>query len=460
MKCLAIELNDIALTVARDGEIVARQPGYALREGSAIEIGEAALRRARSHPQAVTNRFWDTLDQETLPSEGDWRETPAALAYRQFEGLWRDHGGGAEAAVLVVPPTFTRKQLGLILGMCRKAGIPVRSLVDSAIAALGAVPPVRQIVVVDMTLHRVTATRVAVDERLRRAAVAEHDHLGLSDFRRRWAAAVGDVCVRTTRYDPMHSADAEQALHDALPGLLERLRTADSAGLELHIGGEPREVSIPKSALAQVAAALNGAIEGLINEVVDPASGEARVLLTHRFADCPGTAEALAAGHGGATLLPADAAVLAVSADAQRYLQPADAVGLLTERPLGDGEATLQPQAPAARAAAAAPGPSHILVDQRIYAVSSEPFVIGTATREGSWGYRAVGALKGVSRRHCSILRDGARTLVRDHSTYGTYVNGQRIDGEATVADGDVVRVGNPGVELRLVREVSADGQA
>ena len=60
-------------------------------------------------------------------------------------------------------------------------------------------------------------------------------------------------------------------------------------------------------------------------------------------------------------------------------------------------------------------------------------------------------AAAGVSRRHCSLRREGERTVLIDHSRYGTWVNGARVRERATVRPGDRVRVGTPGVEFTLI---------
>ena len=70
-------------------------------------------------------------------------------------------------------------------------------------------------------------------------------------------------------------------------------------------------------------------------------------------------------------------------------------------------------------------------------------------------------AAAGVSRRHCSLRREGERTVLIDHSRFGTWINGARVRERATVRPGDRVRVGTPGVEFTLIsaaafaREVS-----
>ena len=57
----------------------------------------------------------------------------------------------------------------------------------------------------------------------------------------------------------------------------------------------------------------------------------------------------------------------------------------------------------------------------------------------------------GVSRAHCEVvMRDGELTL-HDLSRYGTFVNEQKISGEATLQLADVIRLGSPGVDLQAV---------
>jgi pSer/pThr/pTyr-binding forkhead associated (FHA) protein len=49
-----------------------------------------------------------------------------------------------------------------------------------------------------------------------------------------------------------------------------------------------------------------------------------------------------------------------------------------------------------------------------------------------------------VSRKHCAIATWAGRTRVRDlQSRNGTYLNGQRVQGEVGVQDGDQLRVGS-----------------
>ena len=48
-----------------------------------------------------------------------------------------------------------------------------------------------------------------------------------------------------------------------------------------------------------------------------------------------------------------------------------------------------------------------------------------------------------ISRRHCEISQNGDSLKIRDlDSTWGTFVNGQRVNGETPIKAGDAVRIG------------------
>jgi predicted component of type VI protein secretion system len=60
---------------------------------------------------------------------------------------------------------------------------------------------------------------------------------------------------------------------------------------------------------------------------------------------------------------------------------------------------------------------------------------------------------RNVSRRHARLVRENGSLLIEDLGSYnGVRVNGERIDGRSSVADGDVVEIGDYdlGIEGRL----------
>jgi pSer/pThr/pTyr-binding forkhead associated (FHA) protein len=77
--------------------------------------------------------------------------------------------------------------------------------------------------------------------------------------------------------------------------------------------------------------------------------------------------------------------------------------------------------------------------------------VIGTEEVSNTPHITLPRAAAGVSRRHCSLRREGERTVLIDHSRHGTWVNGARVRERAPVRAGDRVRVGTPGIEFTLI---------
>ena len=98
--------------------------------------------------------------------------------------------------------------------------------------------------------------------------------------------------------------------------------------------------------------------------------------------------------------------------------------------------------------------PTHVLYQSVAYPITDEAIVLGSqAAGDGRW-IDLDASSPGVSRRHCSVVRRDGRSLLEDHSRYGTFLNGHRIDGSTVLQSGDVIRLGTPGVELQLIRAV------
>ena len=106
----------------------------------------------------------------------------------------------------------------------------------------------------------------------------------------------------------------------------------------------------------------------------------------------------------------------------------------------------------AAEADTELPTPTHVLYRSHAYRINEKPFLLGAEIPGDAHGVNLTGTLAGVSRKHCSIVRRDDDVVVDDHSTYGTYVNEERVDGSAVLAIGDRLRVGSPGVSVELIQ--------
>ncbi len=459
MSTLALEIHDAGVLAI--GETRPREetppasPGVALADGDALVTGEAAVRRARLLPRHVDHRFWQRLDHEPLARPFRRGLCAADLAHAHLADVWRQVGRGVQRTLLVVPGCYSEAQLGLLLGIARACEIPVTGLVDAAVAAARGAPGQR-LLHLDIHLHRTLATEVLCRGELVRGHLEASDELGLVALRDAWARRISELCVRATRFDPLHSAASEQALYDRLPGWLEQLRDADRCEIAVAAGGEEIPLELERAQLVDaVEAPYARLLEGV--RALRRAGEPLTVLLAHRLAELPGLAEQLAELRD-TRVLPLAAGAAAAGALAARTA---------IEGPLEDGAVPFVTHLPTSGAAAPpaapprlpdvaplpspGPRPTHVLHGSRAWPITAAPFLLGVAAPEGR-GLRLAGATDGISRRHCRLLLEGERALVEDLSTWGTFLNGERVAGRAALAAGDRLRLGSPGVELRLIR--------
>ncbi len=102
--------------------------------------------------------------------------------------------------------------------------------------------------------------------------------------------------------------------------------------------------------------------------------------------------------------------------------------------------------------------PTHVLHAGNAHALTARPLVLGTSSDPQDRGLALPAGTPGVSRRHCTLVRREATVQVEDHSTYGTFVNDERVTGRLALKVGDRLRLGAPGVTLELIRVLPDDG--
>jgi hypothetical protein len=109
--------------------------------------------------------------------------------------------------------------------------------------------------------------------------------------------------------------------------------------------------------------------------------------------------------------------------------------------------------APAPSTASAAPvaRPTHIVYRGVAYPVNGG-LLIGRAKVDERRMIIVDEASTGISRSHCEVVLRHGDVVVRDLSSYGTFVNEKRVSGEEVLHPADVIRIGSPGAELTLVR--------
>lgn len=207
-------------------------PGYSWFDGNQYHFGVPALRTSRRTPKAVNTRFWSQLSTQPLaPPLGPARHT-GDLAHQHLEALHRS-AHQPSTCLLTVPNTMNREQLSLLLGIVQHLPFTIDGLVHRT-ALLAANSGLARGKHVEVQLHQTVVTgfeeQGGVIKALESQTLPGQGLLALQDA---LATRISDIFVAQTRFDPLRSADAEQALYDALPQLLTQLKAATESRLSL-----------------------------------------------------------------------------------------------------------------------------------------------------------------------------------------------------------------------------------
>ena len=442
MTAIGIEAVDAAVVAARDGELLAASPGVALLAAGGPVVGEAAAAALRLQPVLAADRFWSDLSQDALAGAGGQSASHADLVHSHLGALWKAVAAAGDEAVFAVPGSMRPRQVGLLFGIARSLAIPVAGAVDAAAAACASLDAGATVLHLDVQLHQAVLTELSGHRTLRRRRVEIAPRAGLKAIYASWAQLVSEAMVRRTRFDPLHQAASEQQLYDRLPAWLDALAAGESVDAVIDSGAGSFSATVAREHFTLAAEAWYAQLDDLVRGMYR-ADEPATLAMTARVARLPALAERLAsAGRLDVVRLPELAAAAGAAARAAE-IGPADPPVLVTALERSHAAPGRE------RRRVAAPA-THVIQGGRAHAIGEDALEVGFGPGNGrriSLG----GAGEGISRRHCSLARVGGRALVRDHSRYGTFVNGERVQGEAELGAGDRLRVGTPGVVLELV---------
>jgi hypothetical protein len=470
MRLIALELSDVGIMVAAkeplgllplEGEDL-QSPGLALSDEAQLLVGREAERRARLHPLQVNSAFWDQLNTEPLKQPSRYARNHAEMAYAHLAHIWERIRGGRDEMVMAVPAFLARDQLGLILGITEALNIPLKGMVSLSVAVASKPCPDRLLLHLDIHLHRSEVTFLEQGERLAQKDVATARKKGLRHLYAEWVKAIAEALVRTTRFDPLHEASTEQVLYDRLPAVMAGLEQNPSIPFEMAVGSKTYRVNLSRELFAAKAQGVFQEIGEMI-DLMRKRHGKpgqpVALQITHRLAPLPGCREMLASLDGAQVreLEPGAGAFGALNLW-QELNGPKVGVSLLTSRLWQSREApAMTEHLSVTPISHGETSPTHVLYRTVAYHLSDRPLVIGTGGTQDGVDVRIEGELAGVSRRHCSILRRGEEVILTDHSTYGTFIDGEQVTGTALLRLGQIIRVGTPGEELQLITSLETD---
>ena len=453
MSLLAAHLNDAGISVLDADRILYREPGFALLEDDHLTTGTAAYSVARIRPRRIQNGFWADLATDPLAEQQFRHLSNADLVSQQLEQIWKAVAQHGDRLVLAVPPYMTNDNLGLLLGIAAELEIPIVAMVDSAVAATrreyqDAVP-----VHVDLSLQSAMLSRLAQGGQasVERSEIVED--AGMLHLYDAWRKAIAEAFVRQSRFDPLHTAETEQLLQDRLPGWLSVAANAATVPLEIEHRGISHHAEIETLAIEAAAAPIYQRIASNLRALYR-ADETPAIQLSDRAACMPGLAAMLEARVGGEVFLLEPGATSRGLITRCRDMQRGEGgVSLVRHLPWDQAAvqvAVAKPEAKGGR-------PSHVLFENSAFEIDDQLLNIGLQPADGRW-IDLGDSMPGVSRHHCSIQHENGQCVVRDHSRYGTFLNGHSIDGSTVLQVGDVIRIGTPGFELRLITMVAASG--
>lgn len=464
MTLLGMELSDAGILVAgsqplrlieTDGNDT-ESSGFALAEKNQLLVGRAAEKKAHIFPRMVISHFWDQLNTDPLDHPGPYtQQNHAEIAYIHLSRIWQTIQQHGEELIVAVPGYYSRDQLGLLLGIAKELSLPIRGFVPQALAASATPCPDRVLFHLDIHLHRIEITFLNQAQHLTIADSVSIPEKGLAYLYRAWVESIAAEFVRTTRFDPLHQAKFEQELYDRLPGILNQLQK--SASLEIEISGNSntyiatltRELLVKKTEplLMEICRFIERSLtkHKMVNQAVT-------MQITHRLASLPGCGEMLNQFHN-AKLIELDRGAAAFGtlrlADQFAGQESASGISLITRRLWSKPMNTAVSVAPAT--SQTSQQPTHILYKHLAYRLTAVPLLIGLEIPPGEHGVRIKGQIAGISRKHCSIERRATEVVLKDFSTYGTYVDDTRVDGSVRLTVGQIIRVGTPGETLQLI---------
>ncbi|MEO2181515.1 MAG: hypothetical protein ABGY43_04330, partial [bacterium] len=217
MSIAVFNINDAGIQLTVDSELVRTSPGIAVLNDNSLLTGEEASKNVKLLPRWTNNRFWCQLNTNPLPNSTEQVRHHADIAFAHLEDLWLPVSKEVAKVILIVPGYYLNSDLGLLLGIARECGMPVKGVVDQSVIAASNLPLRSNVIHLDVHLHSFTLTQISNRGILARKNVKTILETGLSTLLDRWANIIASQFIQTTRFDPMHNADTEQQLFNLLP---------------------------------------------------------------------------------------------------------------------------------------------------------------------------------------------------------------------------------------------------
>jgi hypothetical protein len=300
---------------------------------------------------------------------------------------------------------------------------------------------------VDLGLHAASLTRIAQSGQAQVDRSVVIDESGILSLHDAWIRIIAEAFVQQSRFDPLHTAETEQVLQDRLTDWIAAASIGDTVALEIVYRGITHKAELESLQLIAAAAPIYHRVVGSLRALFQ-ADETPALQLSDRAGRMPGLADMLGARVGGQVYLQEPGATARGLLSRCREMQHSDkTVSLIRQLPWDQSPVKIK-QSDAEHHEGQ---PTHLLFDNTAYTLDAQPLTLGSQAGGDPRRIELQQDMPGLSRQHCSLQQENGQCIVRDFSRYGTFLNGHRIDGSAVLQVGDMLRLGTPGFELRLI---------
>ncbi|BFM14903.1 hypothetical protein R50073_10860 [Maricurvus nonylphenolicus] len=284
MSATVIELNDIGIRASDQVRCLHESPGFALVQADGVVVGEFARNQARLNPLNTHYQYWQNLNTEPLHTDNPQVRHFGDLAYMHLQELSLQIKNKGDL-VLAVPGSFSRDQLALLLGICQSLSLNVKAMVDSAVAAASAHHTPGHHLLIDLQLNQALVTELHIDHNIERRKTHIVPEQGWQSLLDHLAKYVSGEFIRQVRFDPKHTAAAEQLLYNQLPQWLRQAHSQKAIQLEV----ENQRIQLPKEDINNCVSQF---FQPLLNNVQQLSQG-GQTLYTDRWQPLPGVTQQL-----------------------------------------------------------------------------------------------------------------------------------------------------------------------
>ena len=292
-----LELNDHGITLGDAEGIRLVSPGFALALDNSLVVGAQAQAQSRLHPNDSHSRYWQELSLDPLPSgrlPGDRYRHLADLAHALLNSFVAESESSPSDVIMSVPGSFSREQLGILLGIAKQTPLTIAGLIDSALIAAARAQTMQgseHTIVVQQQLHQTLFTQVSCHQGVLKVdssvALPSSGSQNVIDSLMQLST---ELFIDQCRFNPQHDAATEQLLYNALPVWLAADVSSGSLLLELTADGAVHNAKLPYEslvvALAPIRQRLNEQLSAMVSRVAN--STNVQIVLCSTLSELPG----------------------------------------------------------------------------------------------------------------------------------------------------------------------------